>query len=136
MLVRSHQWKQEHRLWPLLPACDFQFGALAMATIETRVISVIKETNMTLGEMQALRVLTTLQYLAEIGPKSPPVGQIAQSVQSIMQPLQQAGISFMPHAVLSYAVSTRSRGTSMETDVSFTDISSLPSSMGLAGDIP
>ena len=100
------------------------------------VISVIKETDMTLGEMQALRVLTTLQYLAKVGPKSPPAGQIAQSVQSIMQPLQQADISFMPHAALGYAVLTRSRGTSVETDVSFADISSLPSSVGLAGDMP
>ena len=136
MLVWFHQWKQEHGLWPSLPACDFQFGALAMATTETRVISVIKETDMTLGEMQALRILTTLQYLAEVVPKSPPVGQIVQSVQSIMWPLQQADISFMAHAVLGYAVLTRLRGTSVETDVSFADISSLPSSVGLAGDMP
>ena len=78
MLVWYHQWKQEHRLWPSLPACDFQFGALAKVTIEIIVASVIKETDMTLGEMQALRVLTTLQYLVEVGPKSPPAGQITQ----------------------------------------------------------
>ena len=53
---------------------------------------------MTLGEIQALRVLTTLQYLAEVGLKSPHAKQVAQSVQSIMQPLQQAEILFMPHA--------------------------------------
>ena len=107
-----------------------------MATIKTRVISVIKETDMTLGEMQTLRVRTTLHYLAEVGPKSPPAGHIAQSVQSIMWPLQQADISFMSHAVLGYAVSTRLRGTSVETDVSFADISSLPSSLGSVGDMP
>ena len=73
--------------------------------------------------------------MAELGPKSPLVGQIAQSVQSIMQPLQQADISFIPDAVLGYAVSTQLRGTSVETDVSFADISSLPLSVGLAGDM-
>ena len=35
-----------------------------------------------------LQVLTTLQYLAEGDPKSPPPGHITQCVQSIMQPLQ------------------------------------------------
>ena len=111
MLVWFCQWRQEHGLWPSFPACGFQVGALAMATIETRVVSVTTEIKMTLGERQALWVLTTLLYLAEVGPKSPPVGQIIQSVQSIMQPLQQVEISFMPHAVLGYAVVPQSRLT-------------------------
>ena len=106
MLVWFCQWKQEHKLWLSLPACDFQFGALATATIETRVVTVIKETNMTLGEMQALKVLTTLQYLVEVDPKGPQAGQVTQSVQLIMWPLQQADILFMSHAVLGYAVLT------------------------------
>ena len=109
---------------------------MAMAIIENRVVSVTMENEMTPGEMQALWVLTTLQYLAEVGPKSPPVGQIAQSVQSIMWPLQQADISFMLHSVFGYAVSTLSRGTSVKTDISCADISSLPSSVGSAGDMP
>ena len=50
--------------------------------------------------------------------------------------MQQADISFMPHAVLGYASSTRSRSTLVETDVSLTDISSLPLSVCLAGDMP
>ena len=53
-----------------------------------------------------------------------------------MWPLQQAEISFMPHAVLGYAMSTKLRRTSVETDISCTDISSLPSSVGSAGDMP
>ena len=93
-----------------------------MATIKTRVMSVTTEIKMTPGERQALWVLTTLQYLVEIGPKSPPAGQITQSVQSIMQPLQQVEISFMPHAVLGYATLTQLRGTSGETDISCADI--------------
>ena len=42
----------------------------------------------------------------------------------------------MPHAVLGYAVLTRSRTTSVETDISCPDISSLPSSVGSAEDMP
>ena len=106
MLMWFRRWKQDHGQWPLLPACNFKFGA--MATIETQVVSIVKEAKMTWEggeEMQALRVLTTLQYLVEVGPKSPLAGQITQSVQLIMQPLQQAHISFMPHAVLQYAAS-------------------------------
>ena len=80
MLVWFCRWRQEHGLWPSLPACGFQAGALAMATIETRVVSVTSEVEMTLGERQVLWVLTTLQYLAEMGPKSPPPGHIAQCV--------------------------------------------------------
>ena len=87
-------------------------------------------------EMQALRVLTTLQYLVEVSPRSSPAGQIAQSIQLIMWPLQQADISFMPHVVFGYAALTQSRSTSVETDVPFTDISSLPLSVCSVGDMP
>ena len=52
-----------------------------------------------------------------------------------MRPLEQAEISFGPHAVLGYATLTQSRGTLVETDVSTTNISSLPSSVCSAGDI-
>ena len=83
-----------------------------------------------------MSVLTTLQYLVEVGPRSPLAGQISQSVQSIMQTLQQADILYMLHAILGYAASTQSRSTSVETDVSFADISSLPSSVCSAGDMP
>ena len=91
---------------------------------------------MTLEERQVLWVLTTLQYLAEMGPKSPQPGHITQCVQSIMQPLQQEEISFMPHAVLGYAMSTPLRSTSVKTDRSCANISSLPFSVDLAGDMP
>ena len=124
---------------PSLSACGFQVGALAMATIKTRVVSFTSEVEMPQGgggERQVMRVLTTLQYLAEMGPKSSPPGHIAQCVQSIMQPLQQAEISFMPHAVLRHAMSTQLRSTSVKTDISCANISSLLSSVGSAGDMP
>ena len=91
---------------------------------------------MTLGERQLLQVLTTLKYLAEVGPKRPLLGHVVHSMQSIMWPLQQAEILFMPHAVLGYATSIRSRSTSVEMDISCADISSLPFSVGSAGDMP
>ena len=79
-------------------------------------------------------MLTTHQYLAEVGPKSPPQGHIEHSIQSIMRPLEQTEISFMPHAVLGYGTSVQS-STSIETDVSCADISSLPLSVCSAGDM-
>ena len=81
-------------------------------------------------------VLTTLQYLAEVSSKSPPLGHVTQCIQSIMQPKQQAEISFMPHAILGYATSIRLRSTSVQTDISCADMSSLSSSVGSAGDMP
>ena len=107
-----------------------------MAIIETRVVSVTSRIDMTLGERQKLQVLATLQYLAEVSPKSPPPGHIAHCVESIMWPLQQADISFMPHAVLGYATLICSRSASVEMDISYGDISLLPSSEGSAGDMP
>ena len=71
-------------------------------------------------------MLTTLQYLDEVGPKSPPLGHVVHNMQSIMRPLEQIDISFQPHAVLGYGTSVPS-STSIETDVSHVDISSLPS---------
>ena len=90
---------------------------------------------MTRGGSQVLWVLTALQYLAEVGPKSPPPGHVAHSVQSIMRPLKQLKISFQPHAVLGYGTSVQSN-TSIKTDVSCADILSLPSSICSAGDMP
>ena len=54
MIVWFHQWRQDHGLWPLLPTCNFQFGALATVNIETRVMSFVSQINMTLGERQVL----------------------------------------------------------------------------------
>ena len=42
----------------------------------------------------------------------------------------------MPHAVLGYATSIRSRSTSVEMDISCADISLLPSSVCSAWDMP
>ena len=135
MIVWFHQRRQDQGWGPSLPTCGFKVRALATVNIKMRVMSVTSQIDMTLGERQVLRVLTTLQYLAEMGPKSPPPGHIAHSMQSIMRPLEQAQISFMPHAVLGYSTSIQS-GTSVKMDISCADISSLLLSVGLAGDMP
>ena len=105
MIVLFCQWRQDQGWWPSLPTCNFQVGALATVNVETRVMSVVSQVDMILGERQVLQVLTTLQYLAEMGPKSPNPRHIAHSMQSIMRPLEQAEISFMPPAVLGYSTS-------------------------------
>ena len=114
------------------PTCSFQVGATATINIETRVLSVIAQVNTSQGESQVLWVLTTLQYLAEVGPKSLLPGHVVHGMQSIMRLLEQLEISFQPHAVLGYGTSVRS-STLIETDVSCADISSLPSSVCSAG---
>ena len=52
-----------------------------------------------------------------------------------MRHLMVLDIAFRPQAVLGVPVLTRSRSTSLETDVSLADISSLPWSVGFAGDM-
>ena len=96
------------RVWAPIHACNFQVGAVTTINIETRVLSVLSQINMSRGESKVLQVLTMLQYLAEVGPKSPPPGHVAHSVHLIMRPLEQLGISFQPHTVLGYCTSTRS----------------------------
>ena len=80
MIVWFRQWRQEQGWWPPLPACGFQVGALATAIIKTQVVSVTSVVKMTPGERQVLQVLTILQYLAKLGPKSPPLGHVSHSV--------------------------------------------------------
>ena len=134
MIVRFRCQKQDQGWWPSICTCSFQVGATTTVNIETRVLSVIAQVNISQGESQVPYVLTTLQYLAEVGPKSVPPGHIVHSVQSIMRPLEQLEISFQPHAVLGYGTSVRS-STSIKTDVSCADISLLPSSLCSMGNM-
>ena len=102
MIVWFRHWKQDQGWWLSIPTCSFQVGATATVNIKTRVLSVIAQVDISRGESQVLRRLTTLQYLTEVDCKSLPTGHIAHSVQSIMRPLEQLEISFQPHAVLGY----------------------------------
>ena len=58
---------------------------------------------LSLAEMRALRVLVTLQYITEAGPRRPALGYICQSVELIMHSLSAIGITFLVHAVLAIA---------------------------------
>ena len=129
--------KMEARVWDVahLPPYDFQFGPKTKTKIEGRVNSVIKDFDMTLGESQVLSVLTTMQYLAKVGPKSLGLGQVAQCVLWGMQPLQEMEIAYPPQAILGYTEPNCLRAASVKTDLSVTDMSSLPSSVALAGDL-
>ena len=52
-----------------------------------------------------------------------------------MHPLPVIGITFSAHSMLVIAALSRSRSASLETDVSLANLLSLPSSVGLAGDL-
>ena len=100
-----------------------------MATIKTRVISVIKRDRHDTGGDIGPQGPDHSPVFSRGRPKDPPGG--TSHSECVIDHV--ADISLMPHAVLGYAMST---GSSVETDVSFADISSLPSSVGSAGDMP
>ena len=80
MLIWARKWKQEPKMWPTLPCHHFKFSPQAKTTVKARVHTVLRDTNMTLGESQILIVLTTMQYLAKLGPEKPGPGQVAECV--------------------------------------------------------
>ena len=86
--------------------------------------------------MQALKMLIALQCLAAAGPWKPVSGNVSQCIESLVCPLMAMGIGFTTHAVMASAPSGHSSHSMLlETDVSTADISSLPSSVGSAGDL-
>ena len=103
--------------------------------VDSHLMPTLAKVEMSIGEMQALKVLITLQCIAGAGPRKPTPGYICQCVESIMHPLSAIGIAFSAHSVLALAASSRSRSTSLKTDISLADLSSLPSIVGLAGDL-
>ena len=103
--------------------------------VDSHLAPTIAKVEMSMGEMQALKVLITLQCITEAGPRRPAPGYICQCVESIMHPLSAIGIAFSANSVLALAASPRSRSTSLETDISLPDLLSLPSSVRSAGDL-
>ena len=91
---------------------------------------------LSIGEMQALKMLIALQCLAEVGPRRPALAYVCKCIKLIMHPMMAMGIAFTTHAVLASVLSIRSsQSASLETDVSMADVSSLPSSIRSAGDL-
>ena len=66
MIVWVRCWKQDQGWWLMIPACRFQVRTATTVNIETRVLSVITQVDMSQGESQVLQVLTTLQYLTAL----------------------------------------------------------------------
>ena len=55
-------------MWPTLPQHHFKFSPQAKTMVEVMVHTILRDTDMTLGKSQILTVLTTMQYLAKVGP--------------------------------------------------------------------
>ena len=135
MFVWFWHWKVRSGLWPSLPRCNFVLDQEVSDTVNLHLAPTLAKLDLSLEELQALKILTMLQCLDEMGPWKPAPGYACQCVESIMRHLTVLDIAFTPQAVLGVTVSTRSRSTSLETDVSLADISSLPSSVGSTGDM-
>ena len=91
---------------------------------------------MSISEIQVLKMLITLQCLTKAGPRRPDPGYVCQCIESIMCPMMAMSITFTAHAALVSAPLTGSSwSTSLKTDVSVANVSSLLSSVGLAGDL-
>ena len=135
MFVWFQHWKVRSGSWPSLPRCDFVLNQEISNTVNLHLTPTLAKLDLSLGELQALKVLTTLQCFAEMGPQKPAPGYTCQCVKSIMRHLMVLDIPFTPQAVLGVPVSTWSRSTSLETDVSLANISSLLLSVGSAGDM-
>ena len=95
----------------------------------------LAKVEMSMGEMQTLKVLITLQCIAEVDPRKPTPGYVCQCMESIMHPLSVIGITFSTHSILALAALSQSRSTSLKMDISLANLSLLPSSVGSARDL-
>ena len=129
------QWRMKRGVWPLLPQSEFNLSKEMRDRVNSHLVPTLVKVEMLMGEIQALKVLITLQCIVEVGTRKPDPGYICQCVESIMHPLSVIGITFSAHSILASAASSRSRSTSLKMDVSLADLSLLPSSVGLAGDL-
>ena len=135
MFVWFRCWKVRSGSWPSLPRCDFVLNQEISDTVNLCLAPTLAKLDLSLGELQALKVLMTLQCLTEMDPLKLALGYTCQCVESIMRHLIVLDIAFTPQAVLGVPDSTWSRSTSLEMDVSLANIYSLPLSVGSAGDM-
>ena len=105
------------------------------ARVDSHLVPTLAKVEMSMGEMQALKALITLQCITKVGPRRLAPRYVCQCVESIMHPISVIGITFSVHLVLALTALSRSLSTSLGTDVSLADLSSLPSSVGSAGDL-
>ena len=129
------RWRIRRGVWPLLPQSEFNLSKEMRDRVDSCLALTLAKVEMSMGEMQALKVLITLQCITEAGNRKPAPGYICQCVESIMHPLSVISIAFSAHSVLALAASSQSRSTSLEMDISLADLSLLPSSVESAGDL-
>ena len=91
-----------------------------MDRVDSCLVLTLAKVEMSMGEMQALKAFITFQCITEAGPRRPAPGYVCQCVKSIMHPMSVIGITFSVHSVLTSAASSRSRSTSLKTDISLT----------------
>ena len=97
------QWRIRRGVWPLLPQSEFNLSKEMRDRVDSCLTPTLAMLEMLMAEMQALKILITLQCIAEVGPRKPTPGYICQCMESIMRPLSVIGITFSAHSVLASA---------------------------------
>ena len=78
--------------------------------------SALEYSVLTIGEMQALKILVALQCLTKVGPRRPAPGYVCQCIKSVIHPMVAIGIGFTTHIMLVSALSSHSsQSTPLET---------------------
>ena len=95
MFVWFQHWRIRSGSWPSLPRCDFAPDQETIDTVNLCLAPTLAKMDLSLGELQALKVLTTLQCLAELGPQKPVQGTISHCVKLIMRQLMVLDIYFL-----------------------------------------
>ena len=122
-------------MWPLLPQSEFNLSKEMTERVNSHLVPTLVKVEMSMGEMQALKALITLQCIAEVGPQKPAPGYVCQCMESIMHPLSVICITFSAHSILASPALSRSMSTSLKTEISLANLSLLPSSVGSARDL-
>ena len=91
MFVWFRRWRIRSGSWPLLPR--FCSWPITIDTVNLRLAPTLAKIDLSLGELQALEVLTMLQCMAELGPQKPVQGTISHCVELIMRQLKVLDIS-------------------------------------------
>ena len=78
MFTRFRHWQISRGTWPQLPNGDLNLSQ-EMREINRPFACALGYSMLTIGEMQALKMLIALQCLTEAGPRRPPQGMCASA---------------------------------------------------------
>ena len=90
----------------MLPCSEFNLSKEMKDRVDSHLMLTVAKVEMLMGEMHDLKVLITLQCIAETGPQKPTPGYICQCMESIIHPLSAIGIAFSAHSILVWAASS------------------------------